>query len=52
MRQDIDTTNEDTFWSQFTNAITGPAGETITMNDPEPTGDTWNMAAVEILGAV
>ncbi len=50
LRQSLDTTREDTFWSQFTGAVTGPAGETVTLNDTAPTNDSWNMAAVEILG--
>ena len=39
-----------TFWSQYTGAITGPAGSVVTLNDTAPTSDQWNMAAVEILG--
>jgi len=50
LRQYLDTTSEDTFWSQFTGGVTGPAGETVTLNDTAPTSDSWNMAAVEILG--
>jgi len=50
LRQNLDTSAEETFWSQFTNAITGPAGETVTMDDTAPTGDRWDMASVEILG--
>jgi hypothetical protein len=50
LRQTLDTRTGDTFWSQYTNAVTGPAGEAITLNDTAPTGDEWNMAAVEILG--
>lgn len=34
----------------YTGAITGSAGETVTLNDPAPTNDEWNMAAIEILG--
>ena len=49
MRQDLDTTAGKTFWSQFTSAVTGPAGSVVTMNDTEPTSDQWNMAAVEIV---
>jgi hypothetical protein len=50
LRQDLDTESGNTFWSQYTGAVTGPAGETVTLNDPAPATDEWNMAAVEILG--
>jgi len=49
MRQELDTTAGKTFWSQFTSAITGPAGSLVTLNDTAPTTDRWNIAAVEIL---
>jgi Bacterial Ig domain/Lysyl oxidase len=51
MRQELDTAAGKTFWSQFTSAITGPAGSLVTLNDTAPTGDRWNMAAVEILAS-
>jgi Domain of unknown function (DUF4082)/Bacterial Ig domain/Fibronectin type III domain/Lysyl oxidase len=50
LRQFLDTTSGNTFWSQYTGAITGEAGESVTINDSAPTADKWNMAAVEILG--
>ncbi len=50
LRQYLDTKTEDTFWSQFDGAVTGPVGETVTLNDTAPTSDSWNMAEVEILG--
>ncbi len=50
LSQDLDTSTGDAYWSQYTGAITGPAGETVTMNDTAPTTDQWNMAAVELLG--
>ena len=50
LRQYLDTKTGDTFWSQFDGAVTGPVGETVTLNDTAPTTDQWNMAAVEILG--
>ena len=50
LRQYLDTKTEDTFWSQFDGAVTGPVGETVTLNDIAPTSDSWNMAEVEILG--
>jgi hypothetical protein len=50
LNQYLDTKTGDTYWSQYTGAITGPLGETVTMNDTAPTTDQWNMAAVELLG--
>jgi hypothetical protein len=50
LRQYLDTKTGDTFWSQHTGAVTGAAGETVTLDDTAPTKDQWNMAAVEILG--
>ena len=50
LHQWLDTQTGDTYWSQYTGAITGPAGETVTLNDTAPTSDHWNMAAVEIRG--
>ena len=39
------------FWVQtLTNAV-ADAGTLATLNDPAPTGDRWNIAAVEILAA-
>jgi hypothetical protein len=49
LSQYLDTTG-DTYWSQYTGAVTGAAGSTVTLNDTAPTGDQWNMAAVEVLG--
>ena len=49
LRQSLDTAHENTFWSQYADTVTGPTGETVTLNDPSPTGDHWNMAEVEIL---
>jgi len=50
LQQDLDTGSGKTFWSQYTSQATGPIGSVVTLNDIEPTGDRWNMAAVEILG--
>jgi hypothetical protein len=50
LRQDLDTVGGNTFWSQYTGAVTGAAGETVTLDDTAPAGDEWNMAEVEILG--
>jgi len=50
LHQYLDLRTSDTFWSQYTGQITGPAGETVTLNDTAPTADQWNMAAVEVRG--
>jgi Domain of unknown function (DUF4082)/Bacterial Ig domain/Fibronectin type III domain/Lysyl oxidase len=50
LHQYLGTSTGDTYWSQYTGLITGAAGETVTMNDTAPTGDQWNLAAVELLG--
>ncbi len=41
----------DTFWSQYTNTPTGPAGSVVTVNDTAPTSDQWNLVAVELKNA-
>lgn len=46
-----DTNWGDDFWMQRTTGLTGPAGSTVTINDTAPTGDQWNLAAVEITPA-
>jgi hypothetical protein len=50
--QYLDTATGDTFWSQYTNAAVSPAGTVVTMHDTAPTADRWNMAAVELVGAL
>lgn len=49
LQSHLDTTNNDTFWVQNQNQITTAAGTRVTMGDTAPAGDTWNLAAVEIL---
>ena len=41
----------DTFWSQYTNQPTGAAGSTVPVTDTQPTGDHWNLAAVELVNS-
>jgi len=41
----------DTFWSQYTNQPTGAAGTVVTASDTAPTGDQWNMVAVELVNS-
>ena len=50
LAEDLDATGNNTFWSQYQGATTGPAGEVVTLGDTAPSGDHWNMAAVEIHG--
>jgi hypothetical protein len=50
LEQWVDTGPGDTFWSQYTNTTTGPAGSTVMVNDSAPTTDRWDMVAVELLG--
>ncbi|WP_194917016.1 Ig-like domain repeat protein [Catenulispora rubra] len=47
----VDTAVGDTFWTQGTTGTTIPSGTKVTLSDTAPTGDTWNMAAVEVLGS-
>ncbi len=51
VNQTLDTTVGDTFWTQQTTVPAGPAGSVVTLNDTAPTGDRWNLAAVEVIGA-
>lgn len=50
LAQGFDSAAGTTFWSQYFGAVTGPAGELVTLNDTAPVGDRWNMAAVEVRG--
>ncbi|WP_370376081.1 Ig-like domain repeat protein [Catenulispora sp. GAS73] len=47
----VDTAAGDTYWTQGTSGTTIPSGTKVTLSDTAPTGDTWNMAAVEVLGS-
>jgi Domain of unknown function (DUF4082)/Bacterial Ig domain/Fibronectin type III domain/Lysyl oxidase len=50
LHQFLDTKTGDTYWSQYTGQVIGPAGSAVTLNDIAPTNDQWNMAAVELRG--
>ncbi len=50
LSQDLDTAKANAFWSQYQGATTGPIGELVTLADTAPSGDHWDMAAVEVLG--
>jgi hypothetical protein len=41
----------DTFWVQRRSGVTPLAGTPVTIDDTAPTGDRWNLAAVEVLAA-
>ncbi len=45
----VDTGAGDTFWVQSRSAPTATSGTSVTINDTAPTGDRWNLAAVEVL---
>lgn len=51
VNQTLDTTVGDTFWTQQTTGPAGPAGSVVALGDSAPTGDRWNLAAVEVIGA-
>jgi hypothetical protein len=39
----------DTYWVQRITAPVATAGAKATINDTAPTGDQWNLSAVEVL---
>jgi hypothetical protein len=44
----VDTRTGDTYWSEYTNQPTGTTGTSVTIGTTAPTGDQWNLAAVEL----
>ncbi len=50
LEQWVNTSAGDTFWSQYTNNTTGPAGSVVAVGDTAPTNDDWNLVGVELLG--
>src|SRR5262249_4350117 len=52
VHQFLDTTGVNTFWVQTLIAPVAAAGTVATINNPSPTSDRWNAAAVEILVGV
>jgi Domain of unknown function (DUF4082)/Bacterial Ig domain/Fibronectin type III domain/Lysyl oxidase len=50
LHQYLGTKTGDTYWSQYTGQVIGPAGSAVTLNDVAPTNDQWNMATVELRG--
>src|SRR4029077_8857715 len=49
VHQWVDTNGNLTFWVQSRSAPTVSAGSVVTINDTAPTGNRWNLAAVEIV---
>jgi hypothetical protein len=49
LAQTVETSAEETSWTQYATAPSTAAGQTLTLNDTAPTSDSWNMAAVEVL---
>jgi hypothetical protein len=47
----LDSGPGDTFWTQYTNQPTGPAGSHVTVTDTAPTTDHWDLAAVELINS-
>jgi Domain of unknown function (DUF1929)/Bacterial Ig domain/Kelch motif len=48
VHQWVDTGSGDTYWAQRISALAGPAGSPAKINDTAPTGDRWNLVAVEV----
>ena len=48
VNQWVDTAVGDTAWVQATASVTSAAGQSITLNDTQPTTDRWNFTAVEV----
>jgi Domain of unknown function (DUF4082)/Bacterial Ig domain/Glycosyl hydrolases family 16 len=49
--QYLDGGSGDTFWAQYQTSQGAAAGSKVTVNDLAPTGDRWNLAAIEIVPA-
>jgi hypothetical protein len=45
----LDKSSGDTYWSQYTNTPTGPAGSVVDAGDTGPTTDQYNIVAIELL---
>jgi hypothetical protein len=51
LAQDLETGTGDTFWTQYATSPAAESGQALTVADSAPTGDRWNLAAVEVLPA-
>ena len=47
--QFLDTGTGDTYWTQYQTGQSLSSGAAVTINDTTPTGDSWNLAAIEIV---
>ena len=47
--QYLNSSSGDTYWTQYQNGQAQPSGASVVTNDSAPTGDSWNLAAIEIL---
>ncbi len=47
--QYLDSSSGDTYWTQYQNGQAQASGTVVVTNDTAPTGDSWNLAAIEIL---
>src|SRR5215472_3133810 len=49
LSQVLDSRAQNTFWAQGTTEPSRVPGQSVTVSDTAPTGDRWNMAALEVL---
>jgi hypothetical protein len=48
LTQILDTSNGDTYWSQYLESPSTSTGQVMTLSDTSPTSDRWDLAAVEV----
>jgi hypothetical protein len=51
LSQWLDTTTGDTYWTQYATTPSSAPQQTMSIVDTAPTGDQWNLAAVEVVPA-
>ncbi len=51
LSQWVDNATGDTYWSQYTTTPSSGPGQSLSVFDTAPTGDQWNLAAVEVTPA-
>ncbi|WP_347352614.1 Ig-like domain-containing protein [Intrasporangium sp.] len=49
VHQWVDSRTGDTYWVQSRTSATAAKGTTVTIDDPQPAGNRWNLTAVEVL---
>lgn len=52
LSQYVDTNTGDTYWTQATRSVTTAGGQRIVLNDTSPSGDHWNLAAIEMVPTI